>query len=325
MYRTSRSIYLIGTLISFLILLGITQVQAQAPKNSGTETSLRVKPPAPGERVTLENRHYEDTFTFKHGGTYIFDPYVWAYTKEFAERFRMPEKWIEPELKGALAIAFRMSNVGRTTCGLARKESNCWPAIECQMDIYYDSSIQLPWNYPEIIRDNVMNGISSKEYLYNAADNRGERRYVFEGDSSKPRGIMNVGSGLVHGKNSGWPSSIIYYDREYEPGVALIGYRGKGVCPKYAGPDEVSMPFSSNEDFQKYRNGQLKVQDIRIIHRIIFPRPFLERANAVYVAQNKPVDQFVDGLIQQFFEAKKAAVQAMPDRQTTTNNNANID
>ena len=85
------------------------------------------------------------------------------------------------------------------------------------------------------------------------------------------------------------------------------------------------MPFSSNEDFQKYRNGQLKVQDIRIIHRIIFPRPFLERANAVYVAQNKPVDQFVDGLIQQFFEAKKAAVQAMPDRQTTTNNNANID
>lgn len=115
---------------------------------------------------------------------------------------------------------------------------------------------------------------------------------------------MNVGGGLVHGKNNGWPSSIIYYDREYEPGVALIGYRGKGVCPQYVGPDEVSMPFESNEDFQKFRRFQLAEKDIRIVHRIIFPKSFLVRANAVYSVQNQTKEKFLDDIIEQFHQSR---------------------
>ncbi|CAK0778020.1 exported hypothetical protein [Gammaproteobacteria bacterium] len=63
------------------------------------------------------NGHYEDEYTFEHGKPYVLDPWTWGYTKEFAERFHMPEQWIEPDLKGALAVAFRMSTIGDTRCG----------------------------------------------------------------------------------------------------------------------------------------------------------------------------------------------------------------
>ncbi|MGV3653813.1 MAG: hypothetical protein ACO1N5_06310, partial [Noviherbaspirillum sp.] len=224
----------------------------------------------------------------------------------------MPQQWIEPELKGALAVAFRMTTIGEAMCGLGGRAENCWQPLDCQMDIYYDSSIELPWNYPEIMRDNVMRGLSSRDYLYDAKDKRGMRRYVFENDRSKPRGIMNVGGGLVHGKYSQGPSFIIYYDREYEPGVALIGYRGMGVCPKYTGPEQVSMPFSSNEDFQKYRRGLLPEKDIRTVHRIDFPQSFLTRARAVYAEENKPNEQTTERLIQQFFASRGAVASGVP-------------
>jgi len=55
------------------------------------------------------NSTYEDHYTFKHREVYVADPFVWGYSKEFAERFKMPKQWIEPGLKGALAVAWRMT------------------------------------------------------------------------------------------------------------------------------------------------------------------------------------------------------------------------
>ncbi|MBF0615122.1 MAG: hypothetical protein HQL92_08210 [Magnetococcales bacterium] len=50
---------------------------------------------------------YEDEFTFKHGKVFYDDPFFWVVSSVFAERFGMPKSWIDPELKGALAIAWR--------------------------------------------------------------------------------------------------------------------------------------------------------------------------------------------------------------------------
>jgi hypothetical protein len=61
------------------------------------------------QRPPVEEWRYEDSYTFKYGATFTKDPWTWGYTKEFAQRFRMPEKWIEPEMKGILAIAFRVT------------------------------------------------------------------------------------------------------------------------------------------------------------------------------------------------------------------------
>jgi len=243
------------------------------------------------QETGIENMRYEDRFTFKHGKPYVIDPFVWTYTKEFAKRFHMPEAWIDPELEGALAVAFRMTTIGDMTCGWAGKAANCRPPLDRQMDIYYDSSIQLPWNYPQYVQDTLMEGLSSSRYLGLTPDSK-SLKYA-SSNPQAPQGVMNGGS-LVRENVGGWTSSIIYYDREYEPRVGLIGYRGKGVCPSYVGPDKIYMPFFASEDFRKFQNRQMPVQDMRIVHRIIFPKFFLRRANANHFERNKIYEQFMD-------------------------------
>lgn len=50
----------------------------------------------PWEQRTYEDKvmhsTYEDHYTFKHGKPYILDPWTWGYSKEFADRFRMPKQ-----------------------------------------------------------------------------------------------------------------------------------------------------------------------------------------------------------------------------------------
>jgi hypothetical protein len=136
------------------------------------------------EMPKWDDWRYEDYFTFRNGKSYVLDPYIWAYTAEFAERFRMPKCWIEPGLKGALAVAWRMTTIGRTLCGLGGRADSCWKPLNCQMDIYYDNRIELPWNYPEIQRDNVMLGLSSAEYIHDLSDSKRGRRYVSAHEST---------------------------------------------------------------------------------------------------------------------------------------------
>ena len=130
---------------AFLLFLLLWQLSAW---------SQRPEPPP------IEQLRYEDLYTFKYGKSFTKDPWTWGYTKEFAERFRMPEKWIEPEMKGILAVAFRVSDVGQAaTCGLGGREDNCWPQVICQFDIYYDNRIKLPWITEATVRDNLLMGI----------------------------------------------------------------------------------------------------------------------------------------------------------------------
>jgi hypothetical protein len=44
--------------------------------------------------------------------------YVWVYTSAFAKRFGMPQEWVDDELKGAEALAYRLDlDVYGTKCG----------------------------------------------------------------------------------------------------------------------------------------------------------------------------------------------------------------
>ncbi len=47
-----------------------------------------------------------------HEGARSFyqDPYVWFVSREFANRFCMPDSYIDDSLKGALALAVRLKN-----------------------------------------------------------------------------------------------------------------------------------------------------------------------------------------------------------------------
>lgn len=75
---------------------------------------------------------YDETFTPNGRGVYNEDLNTWAYTKEFAERFAMPQEWINGDIRGAQALAFR---------------EEVTPGVEtrCLLDVFIDSTIPLPW------------------------------------------------------------------------------------------------------------------------------------------------------------------------------------
>lgn len=244
---------------------------------------------------------HDENYTFQNRGTYVLDPYIWAYTKEFAERFRMPEEWIEPELKGAYAVAWRMTTIGEIMCGFGGKADSCWKPLNCQMDIYYDNRIDLSW-VTDAVRDTLIYGLSSERFLGMSPDSR-ERKI-------KRGKIMNSGGGdLSYGKYNQGGSNLALFDREYEPGVGLISYIGSGVCPKYTGPEKVLMIYDNPQDMALYRQGKLPLKDIRPIHTITFPQRFLQRANTAYTAQNKPNEDVMNNLIRGFFDSRKGNIK----------------
>lgn len=313
MLSGTRRVSVIVLLVSCIATTAIAQDNKQAPP---------ARPDLPWDKRSYEDRlyngRYEDRYTFKHGKPYTLDPWTWGYTKEFAERFHMPEQCIEPDLKGALAVAFRMTPIGvNTECGMGGQAENCWQQLNCQMDIYYDNRIELPWNYPEIMRDNLMLGLHSGQYLHDPSfRSRGVGRHFYgrrddkDQDKEKPMGAMNSGGGLRHGKFNQGGSVLALFDREYQPGIGLISWIGNGVCPEYTGSDKVFMRFVNYDDFQKFRRGLIKESDIRTDHRIDFPATFLKRAKAVYDEQNKANDEVMDRLLKGFFKSRNAVPSA---------------
>jgi hypothetical protein len=255
----------------------------------------------PWEQRTYEDKvmhsSYEDHYTFKHGKPYILDPWTWGYTKEFADRFRMPKQWIEPGLKGALAVAFRMTTIGNTMCGYGKKEDSCWKPLNCQLDVYYDNKLPIPWVKPEITKDNRMQGLSSGRFLEIVPKQ-------FTKELPPPTGGPVGGTGVKSGKyNVG--GYLLYFDQNFQEGVGLIS--STGVCPSkdWANLPDVHMDFPNVEDLTKYGQGKLKQDDIRIEHRIDFPKSLIQRMNAIYEVQNKPNDAVMDGLLKGFFEQRK--------------------
>lgn len=92
---------------------------------------------------------WESRFTFEgqtRPGPYMVDPHFWVYTKEFAERFGMPTKWIDPGLKGVEAAAWRKTKTGYVTCGWGGKKDACKEEDAAVLELYFDANkVKLPW------------------------------------------------------------------------------------------------------------------------------------------------------------------------------------
>lgn len=255
------------------------------------------------QRKPVEDWRYEDKFTFQPGaGTYTVDPWVWAYTPEFADKFRMPNKWIDKDLKGILAVAFRMTTIGNMSCGYGGKEDNCWPVLECQLDVYYDNRIKLPWTLDKVKQDFLMRGVSSREFLHDLNQDKGYMRYAKKDPSHSV--FARWGDGVIQvGKYRSGAASPVYFDREYQAGIGLIGWVGLGVCPTPIGIGR--MNFYDLETVKKLQKTQIRERDAKPVHAFEFSESFMRRANAVYETENKQNKEVAQRLIKQFFESRK--------------------
>ena len=239
---------------------------------------------------------YEDFQTFKHKKTFFLDPFIWAYSQEFADKFRMPKDWIDPDLKGAMAVAWRMTTIGQTMCGLGGRAENCWPTLTCQMDIYFDSKTPLPWRYNDVVRDNFMRGISSVEYLPRLSNGSRSLRYTDVGAKGPP--LLNTAFNYLSSKTTTSGFSVTHFDREYESGVTLVGFNEP--CPREGFDDVAVLKFFTDEE-QKRTQGRIQ----NYVHEVIFSRSYMKKISDVYVVQNKPNQDITKRLIQDYFESRK--------------------
>lgn len=253
------------------------------------------------DEVSRGDAYYVKNFTFRNGKPFVYDPYVWAYTKEFAERFNMPEKWIDPGLKGMQAVAFRMTTIGTTTCGLGKNEQSCWPRMDCQMDIYFDSNAPLPWVRRDFRQDDFQWGLYSTDYLNYAGHNHYERYPFVMGG----RGPLESGGEIRVGENIPGAASIKKYDRDFLKGISFISYTGSGVCPRYVGVGK--MHFYDKQTADKFQRGLLKWGDTSVPTVFIFEfsEAFMRRANVAYKSANEQNVNAAKGLLKQFFDSRK--------------------
>lgn len=287
------------------------------------------------QRIAPEDLQYEDTFTFKHKKTYAKDPWTWGYTKEFAERFHMPAQWIEPELKGALAVAFRVTNIGTTMCGYGGKEDNCWPPMGCQMDIYYDNKIDLGWGRPNIKQDFFMRGVLSTDALHvlfpqrysNYIKDERIRETIkeapFDIDMLHTRFVENPENG-ISSAGGGNGNNVNYFNREYQQGVGLVSFAGN--CQKEKNGSLIIYFLDAdndkkwNQSMDKYMKGYSVAKivlesrkvppDVNILHTIKIPESYMQRARIAYDHDSKSNRDVLDSIKRQFLESK--GVKTLP-------------
>ena len=167
---------------------------------------------------------------FKPGsGTKEVDPNVYAYSPEFAKRFQMPAEWISTELKGADAVAFRITPT-YASCGWGGDPKACrTDEVTCYVDVYFDHQRNpLPWDerYPEVMAD--ANKYSSHfipapprvSRLPRRADDISFAWYspLVDPKTGKGLGWQNFIKGATNG---GW-TALLSYDKQIFSGMSLL-------------------------------------------------------------------------------------------------------
>lgn len=150
---------------------------------------------------------------------YSHDKYLWVVTPAFAKRFCMPPEFVDKGLKGAEAIAFRMSTStgGFDRCAVIDGKEKCSGENELRFDIFLRSDLNLPAANPEV---KFYDGSRDDAGWHIALEERGSRgtRYR-KGEYQLPHGAIS------HFENP-------YRHPDGGNHFALVGVdRGKGKWP----------------------------------------------------------------------------------------------
>lgn len=233
---------------------------------------------------------YEDLNTFKPGRVHAVDPFLWVVSEAFADRFRMPGRWIDPGLKGALAMAWRMSPNKFSNCGYGFSDpKDCSPPLTCQLDIYFDSKDPLPWNYTDVVRDNLIPAILSADYLPKLSAQSRAWRYVDGGNvhPTQKGAVLTSPFRMQYkdGRSLGSSLMLSLFDREYEQGVVLLSF--DGACMKARGEEPGSISFFDRAEL-------LRTQGMNTppAHAVVIPKGFLKLLSTAYQAQSGPLQEF---------------------------------
>jgi hypothetical protein len=201
-------------------------------------------------------------------GVHIVDPNIWAYSAEFAEKYKMPKDWIAPDLKGAEAVAFRVHPDFRS-CGWGGDPTSCRDdETRCAVDVYFDQTKQpLPWEESTPGKDIDFYSTSTQFLLRAVKRTRsiqgGYRRAPFTDAATGSELYWQV---LALGSTRGGGMAVAAYDRNMGENLSFISMRQPGCyTPK-------------NINLKSQATNEKKSQTF---HEIDLPADWMQRVNGL--------------------------------------------
>lgn len=222
---------------------------------------------------------------------YAKDNYLWVVSPEFAQRYCMPPEFVDKELKGAEAVAFRLAPGGfGEQCGWGGQKEVCSQGQELRFEIYIKRDVKLP-----IIKDinyfqRMQPGSSQLVTMHEATVIR-KRGQISERVGAGPRhetfGLLGIKNGIVE-----WPIVALYqqqYIADVLDGIDLIAVQGStgfftNARMEKQGIDDFVIEIGQLGD-KKNRDGR-KLSEFA--HVIYLPRAFTNRVR--YTDKTKGTD-----------------------------------
>ena len=271
-FKTYTKAFVTGVLV--FGLLGITNTSIAIANQNSTIDNYN-------ERYTPQGRKQAGK-----RGTYRKDTNVWVYTSAFAKRFGMPQQWIDDDLKGAEALAYRLDlDVYGTKCGYFSDVESCRPSTACVVDMYIDDKANLPWNNKA--RYASMYGRKSKSLLRSQYPND-KPAYLYR--RTKRGQQYKMGLDVVYVSGSKIPLNnyhLLEYDRDIYKNLDYIS--GSMTCDSFGKSRDIKIEIDKPA---LRKNGSIKYNYGSLAHSITVPNSFMERIETYDKAQYEPNSLF---------------------------------
>jgi hypothetical protein len=209
--------------------------------------------------------------------SYVKDEFSWFVTRDFAKRFCMPESFVDDQLKGAEAIAWRVKPSEEAFCTLRDGKETCTRKTLFEMDLYLKSSLALPrsdsevefyWNDLQPITSSGEVISNHQRSLQSYARQKGQYQepaggrppfHAFSGPGESkrvnflylrvmPQGTLNVQTNLVEH----------YYRANWVDGINLVSLRSSTAL----GLGTIDDPRNPNRDIRKFAVGIIRRTDL---------------------------------------------------------------
>ncbi|ARV18650.1 hypothetical protein AEP_01706 [Curvibacter sp. AEP1-3] len=219
---------------------------------------------------------------------YTKDEYIWAVTPEFAAKYCMPESFIDKELKGADAIAYRTLPQGAEQCGFGGNKEVCSAGIDHVFEIYYKSNIPIKAISDTKYSHRAFYMIPASKHVLSSNINKRQidvdKEYAERpGKQKKYENLSMIG---YKGSKPVWPILALYQIQFYEnllPGYNYLSVHGSmgGFGNPRMVPLKVNdfalvidMPNETRDD---------EVRDLRTdyAHVIYLPKKFVAQVRQV--------------------------------------------
>ncbi len=271
-FKTYTKAFVTGVLV--FGLLGITNTSIAIANQNSTIDNYN-------ERYTPQGRKQAGK-----RGTYRKDTNVWVYTSAFVKRFGMPQQWIDDDLKGAEALAYRLDlDAYGTKCGYFSNVENCRPATACVLDMYIDDKANLPWNNKARYASKY--GRKSNALLW-PQDPNDKPAYLYRRTKRGQRYKMGLDVVYVYGSKIPLNNYFtLEYDRDIYKDLDYIS--GSLTCRTFGKSRDMKIEIDKPE---LRKNGSIKYHYGSLAHSITVPNSFMERIEAYDKAQYEPNSLF---------------------------------